>query len=457
MYTERTVDGMGNYCTKERDQLCHRRGGFTLMELMVYIAILGIVVLVAGQAYSGSAKSRIRTQSMLKASEVAENVASIFKTDVAQTGAKSSMETHASGGNSDTFGEVNTDVYIDPDNLSSFELTTAGNYSDLKVRRIRYDEAGHYQAVEEVHWFVDGTTLKRSCSTVSGTADAETCGDDAEPTEMATDVTQFVVLPAVPWHNDDAAEGEDEYLMFPDVTGEFKFVSRSDASKNILPLVAGDAGSSVVLSNFAYNTQSDPEEPVTKNFNEVYAFKKSAPDASWQNLCESYPIHLDANTTYELSFGVAPADGTDKALMSFVPNRDHMAVGFRDKNGNKIAGLHDFSFFPPLDTTKIGGVAPKDIERKMRFAVGSENKDVCIAFVFSYYSPSAPFAHVSISNLKLRVAESEGYAFDESVTSVDDKYKRYVKALQLQLKVARNGESGTVKLMVPIPSNGPTD
>ena len=61
VYTERTVDGMGKITTD-------KRAGFTLMELMVYIAIVGIVVIVAGQAFSNSTKMRVRTQSMLKAS-----------------------------------------------------------------------------------------------------------------------------------------------------------------------------------------------------------------------------------------------------------------------------------------------------------------------------------------------------------------------------------------------------
>ena len=122
MYTERTVDGMGKYCTKEATTSCR---GFTLMELMVYIAIVGIVVIVAGQAFSNSTKMRVRTQSMLKASEVAENVAALFKQDVAQTGAKSSMEAHATDGSNDTFSAVNDTVYIDPKNTTT--ASTAAN------------------------------------------------------------------------------------------------------------------------------------------------------------------------------------------------------------------------------------------------------------------------------------------------------------------------------------------
>lgn len=52
-----------------------KKNGFTLMELVVYIAMIGIVVLIAGEAFSNSTKFRVRTQNMLKASEEASNVA----------------------------------------------------------------------------------------------------------------------------------------------------------------------------------------------------------------------------------------------------------------------------------------------------------------------------------------------------------------------------------------------
>ncbi|MBR2075781.1 MAG: type II secretion system protein, partial [Fibrobacter sp.] len=43
--------------------------GFTLMELVVYMAIMGIIVLVAGQAFSNSTKFRVRTQNMIRATQ----------------------------------------------------------------------------------------------------------------------------------------------------------------------------------------------------------------------------------------------------------------------------------------------------------------------------------------------------------------------------------------------------
>lgn len=491
VYTERTVDGMGKYCTKKRDQLCHpgsfdsaqdklhaarravegSRQGFTLMELMVYIAIVGIVVIVAGQAFSNSTKMRVRTQSMLKASEVAENVAALFKQDVAQTGAKSSLETHATDGSDDTFSDVHKAVYmdttVDNEDLSSFRFVPASpasnaNLEQFVMRRVRYGSDGKYQAVEEVTWLLENKVLKRRCVVVDDGAAGTDCapkgttGDALNEftTEMATDVDSFQVLPAIPWHDAAAAAGTDEYLVFPDASGEFRFVSRYDATKKIQPLDIGSAGTSVILKGFASNyqegTDAEPNPVLEKNFNEAYVFTNTASSAGWQSLCEANPIHFDPGKTYELSFGVYAAPGSEDALKSFIPNKDHMAVGLRNSEGQKISEIDDFAFFPPVDDDA------KDIERKMRFSV-KNSVNACLAFTFSFYSPVAASAPIVISNLKLRVAESANYTFDKTVTSVATQYKKNVKAFQLRLKVKRNGESGEVTLVVPTPSNGPTD
>ena len=68
------------------------KAGFTLMELMVYMAIVGIIVLIAGEAFSNSTKMRVRTDNMVRATQEAENVGMILKTDIEQLGAKSSKE-----------------------------------------------------------------------------------------------------------------------------------------------------------------------------------------------------------------------------------------------------------------------------------------------------------------------------------------------------------------------------
>ena len=49
-----------------------KKSGFTLIELLVYMGIIGVVVIIAGQAFSDSTKVRVRTENMIKANAVAE-------------------------------------------------------------------------------------------------------------------------------------------------------------------------------------------------------------------------------------------------------------------------------------------------------------------------------------------------------------------------------------------------
>ena len=123
--------------------------GFTLIELMVYIALLGGIVLLAGQAFSDSTKMRVRTQSMLQANQTAGNVGTILKEDIAQLGAKSSKE--AGGGTMDVFSTDHIhDVYMDPDatedadkDSSSFTIVKNddGDGRDkITMRRLRYSD-----------------------------------------------------------------------------------------------------------------------------------------------------------------------------------------------------------------------------------------------------------------------------------------------------------------------------
>ena len=69
------------------------------------------------------------------------------------------------------------------------------------------------------------------------------------------------------------------------------------------------------------------------------------------------------------------------------------------------------------------------------------------------YSPTAPSGTVTITDLSLNKVENSHFEFDENyVPQVEDKKK--VKAMRLDLKLSRNGESGELSLVVPVPSNG---
>lgn len=507
MYTERTVDGMGKYCTKKRDQLCHpgsfdsaqdklhatrravegSRQGFTLMELMVYIAIVGIVVIVAGQAFSNSTKMRVRTQSMLKASEVAENVAALFKQDVAQTGAKSSMEagTTDAGNN---FGTVHTSVYMDPTNssssnvdLSSFRILSSSSFSDLTIRRLRYDANGHYQATEEVRWYVEDDKLKRSCKLLdkkSGLdiADDDPCGDVGESpveAEMAEGIADFVVEAAEPGVTvaDEqvfpAADAGGAFNLFPR-TGDMKYVGVTTVNA---AGEQGKGGTQITISDFFTNYDSNDDTPgildeTNQKLNQVFAIKNEnlVGTQTWKTVCSSYGnLTLLQGQEYEISFSIdspnSYAADTKARSLSFVPGVDHLSVGFREittgdlprKEGVKL--LDDFLFFPPLDAENGHG------KRSMRFSVPQKIENVCLAFTFACYSPLVHQGKITIQNLKLKKVAGTNYVFNDGGYDAESHKveKQNIKALRLKLKISRNGEGGSSEVIVPIPSNGPSD
>ena len=88
-----------------------KKSGFTLVELMVYIGIVGVVVIVAGQAFSNSTKMRVRTESMIKANATVEEAGMLMQEDVAQMGAKSALVTNNYDRSDETF--ESSIVYMD--------------------------------------------------------------------------------------------------------------------------------------------------------------------------------------------------------------------------------------------------------------------------------------------------------------------------------------------------------
>ncbi len=465
---------MGKFVVDKRSACGARKRGFTLMELMVYIAIVGIVVIVAGQAFSNSTKMRVRTQSMLKASEVAENVAALFKQDVAQTGAKSSMEAGvADGGASygNKFGSISDSVYMhpkddaDPDLIdsSSYQITTDENgQSNLILRRVRYSEQGYYQAVEEVNWFVDHEKIMRSCRTVVGTASDDCAKTTAavaleNAVEMATDVESFSVEAASP-----SVTVENVQVFPPDDATEFRLVPRTGLGQYVMFTSANTGGelnkggTAVVLSQFFSNYSLSGEEMLgesDRKVNQAFAIKNETATDTWNNLCTNYgSLTLEKNFEYEISFQMEWEEDNSRL---FVPGEDHMSVGFRDIGsgdfprddaGKKL--LEDFLFFPPVTTNGAG-------TRTMRFMSPKDISNVCMAFTFACYSPLVSQGKITIKNLRLRKVPNAAYKFDGS--DVDSNDKQNVKALRLTLSIKKNGEEGAASVVVWIPSNGPSD
>jgi len=434
------------------------RNGFTLMELMVYMAILGIIVIVAGRAFSDSTKFRVRTQNILKATQEAENVATLFKSDVIQMGAKSSLEVKGTGGD-DQFIEAEkaAKVHWADDDASSYNLTPGaeGGADALEFKRFRYDGQGKFVSVEQVRWFVENEILKRSCKTIDGTADDDVC-PSGEPTvvEIASDVKEFQVWPATPGM---MAGDDDDNQKFPPCAGgncgeEFRMVPRS-GDENFMGLkvtLDQSAHKMVTLSGFSSNylMNEDKVDEAGVLVNQVFATGNADYGNSWKSACTAENFNLEAETEYEISFEVSDGGDADKMRM-FVPGRDHMAVGFRyAKDGSKPGEIDDFLFYPPADMKGYGA-------RKMRFSVPKTIEGVCLAFTFASYSPVAANGQVVISDLTLKKLDTSNYQFSEKNFSKENKER--VKAFRMKLRIARAGETGDVDIVVPTPSNGVAD
>ena len=473
------------------------RNGFTLMELLVYMLIVGVIVLIAGQAFSDSTKFRVRTQNMLRATQEAENVATIFKADLSQMGAKSSKESGAAaGGNEygDKFSDVFDSVYMDPYNssasmadFSSFLISASSGQSDLTFRRVRYDINGFSKGVEEIRWFVDEGILKRSCRTVDGVADDEgicpkgKTKDEAAAAavEIATNVTRFQIDAPTPMVTQ-------EEQIFPNPGNDFRLIPRiGDEHFFNFSSVDGSgtekgASDQITLSKFYsnYDNANNKLKDDHVNVNQVIAVNAQDPDVGdweWQEFCQNRGLlSFEKDNTYEISFElpfVKPNENIpdDFAVQPFVPGEDHMSVGFRGRQSgniptikegsNTVTAIEDFLFFPPY--------SPQGSRKRyMRFTVPADIDTVCLAFTFASYSPNASQARLKIKDLKIKKIAGINYEFDKDNPYNAEAHKndkRNIKALKLSLQIARggkngeHGETGEIDMVIPTPSNGPSD
>lgn len=437
------------------------KSGFTLMELLVYMALVGVIVVIAGQVFSDSTKFRVRSEGMIRANAIASDVALFMLEDIGQTGAKSAKT--ATGAFS-----VRDSLYMDPSvgtkDSSSFRISKSCNTCNtdtLTVRRVRYDENenGTFRAVEEVKWFTNGKKLFRSCRTVENTfsnADVECpvldASSDYEPVEIADYIDTFKVIPAKPRvvSTDTKSAAALSYLL-PSTDAsvkEFRLVPRYGEGNFELVSVSPPAGGlSVTLSSFAANYDFDINEPITtgQKANQVFVAASDGTTGTWKTLCQK--VTLESQVEYEISFSVPYAETNSRM---FCPGRDYAAVGFRTLEGAKIEGLDDFNFFMPASSTESS-------ERKFRFSVNTQATDVCMAFTFASYSPIAATGQLSFRDVALRKVESSNFDFEDENYTPRTEDKKNVKALLLKAVAKRNGEGSSIRQVIPIPSNGPRD
>lgn len=419
--------------------------GFTLIELLVYISLLGIIILIAGRVFTDSTSFRVRTQSMLKATEEATQVSVLIQEDIASMGAKS-WKTGAAA--VDSF-QIETLVYMDPDNAtktlrdsSSYKLKRSSTGKDSIVfRKADYKSNGTFLAVREISWYLAaGGNLWRSCRTTKGTASASCASTNPPvPVLMAENVEIFSLTPGTP--------GDTAVRLFPSAAGAgFRLVPRvGDANFTGIGISPTNGDNTVALSLFANNYNDATKEPNLsgKVANEVYVAAKSGNAGTWSTLCHEFTF--SPHVPYLISMNLPYLQNK---IQMFRAGMDHMAIGLRKKNGSAVAGVSDFSFYPSQsDSAKT----IRTVELML-----SETTKACLAFTFAFYSPIAHQGSLVITDLTVVKQSNRTYEFkdsySENVTNVAR--KKDVKAFRLELKVQKRGESGEVQIIIPVRNNG---
>lgn len=425
--------------------------GFTLMELMVYIAIVGIVVLVAGQAFTDSSKFRVRSQNMIKASEQANNLATIIREDVEQMGAKSWAAEEDSivvldAEDAETV-YMSYDAESDDNDLSSFRLAQNGNSTDTLVfRRIHYDSVGQYASTEEVTWYLSDSTLYRKCEAIAedGTGAASECPEGGLTVKMADHVASFYVIPSKPSVSCDS-DTDCDARLFPnsnDTTNhDFNLYSRYD--DDFVKLTVTNGSSSTQISGFTPNYDFDEEEILEDGriASQLYVGENNSSGSDWSNDC--FQFDLDTNKLYQVSFKISYSEGI------LVPGRDHISVGFRTNQGDAVEGLNDLIVYSALDESGNG-----DGLRVLRFAPRKPASNVCLALTFACYSPNAASTMLLIGSMSVDVVGSSNYVFDETWNNPGTSDKALVRAFRIKLSINQRGETGESVLVAPTPSNG---
>jgi len=439
---------------------------FTLMELLVYIAIMGFIIVVAGRVFSDSTSMRIRSQNLLKSSSEIGKLANLIREDVSQMGVKA-------WGNLDGDDEdkvykvvVHDSVYMDAVNKkdsSSYKLIgkarTENNFADTLIfRKAVFNADGKFMAVREITWRLSNDSLFRKCKEVSsncpqGVNAAAFCAGKDNDCDSNTDVliainvTNFKLTPSMPIKQD---------TLFPSSSSNgFKLFERPSGDVSC-------TNNDTYTDVFNFRTNSNPGDNYKS---ELYLAENLTSKTTWNDCAK---LTFKKNSTYVIEFGMPYKDGD---ITQFVPGKDHLAIGLRKDDGNTITGVSDIFFYPPQD------LSADETTRHFEFSTKKDSiENACVAITAAFYSPRAGNGTLSFKDFKVFQKVDESFTFPEGAPSKyglepDDatsevekiKEKRSVKAFELivEMTIGKKEErkAGTFSqkdrgIIIATPNNG---
>ncbi len=432
------------FCPQKK--LCNSfKKGFTLMELMVYCGLIGIIVMVAGQAYSDSVKFRIRSEAMVKSSSEANAAAVLLQEDLSQMGAKASFK-------DSNIYQYNFAVLNDTSTGSDGSITDKASYDLVKnyggsgldsisFKRVVYDDEGKADFVQRIAWVAKDKKLFRECETldtISGKPAPADCKYRApEQILMASNsVTKFSLTPGKRLQDGKNCPTTNESKGCLKSGTTFTLASRGDGSGEISPLnVRGDT-----ISGF-FNNNNNTGTSSKILYSQLYFLKNEVANPEWDK-CTLFTF--EPNMTYAVSFYIyAPSRiGYVNYMRNFQAEQDHIGVGFRGRDGNRVSGaVDDFLVYPSQQDDS------KDGYRYFEFSF-REQTQACLTFTFSFYSSHAAEGYLVLSGIGIYPRDEASYDFTPGAS------KDQHKAFKLDLDINNRGEITEIKRLIPTPNNG---
>lgn len=412
------------------------KAGFTLIELIVYSGLIGVIVVIAGQAFSNSTKFRIRTENMIRSTSTANSLSTLLSEDLAQMGSKTAL--------GDGAYHFFNEAYNDPDSdSSSYVLNEAKN--NISFKRIYNGPDGKALYLQQIDWYLEEEgALYRKCRTLAKLTEedplaecpmVEGSGEDVQPVLMAENISEFTLRPGRRLQDASGCETTDFEEGCFKLGSVYSLASRS--SSGITPLVVqkNSETQSIEIKGFYSNFDA-----ATDYYSQVYLLNGSIENPVWGQ-CSEFTFR--PNVTYGISFSLeVESDATNINYMrNFMAEFDHISVGFRTNEGDPIEGIEDHMVYPAQ-----GDV---DTERYFEFSFPGEVTNACLVFTFAFYSKYAADGALSISGLSVFPRDESGYDFDAPGSD-----KRNHKAFKYKLVTNVGGESTIIEKFVPTPNNG---
>lgn len=421
------------------------KSGFTLMELLVYIGLMGLIVVIAGRAFSNSTKFRIRTEGMLKGNSEAREVSAILREDLNQMGAKTFFTANDAEIQSGAFYNASSDA-----DKSSFYLSASRD--TISFNKVVYDEIGNAKFVQQISWmFVNNDGLYRMCKTLwpTGANPPECLADNSVPVLMSNKITSFRLWPGV--RLEDAESGEDDVFT---KGSSFTLAPRSNSTSKayyIMPALTPNEDNTVVNVKGLQTNDQNRGKAIASQLYLLDGSSSTINADSWTS-CRTFTF--EALATYAVSMDITASCKTSAPnyMCDFQAGIDHIGIGFRTPDGEQFPDIHDFLTYP---TQSISG---EESSRYAEFSIPTKIENACLTVTIALYSPEVYRGNFSISNIAIFKRNAANYDFNTTPGSKaygesgEDKNK--VKAFKLEMDATVNNETSHVENIILTPNNG---